>query len=226
MAAITLPKTTSRVSQHTSRKVNERILQETQKNVERFCGSDRETLARRLDELDREWDIERAIQTGAAGQILLGLALGSSVDRRWYSWSGLVAGFLLLQALHGWAPPVPILRRLGFRTQAEIEEERDALRLLRGDFTPTANARAALAQARLSSGPGVTGPILAIQSSGCTSSQRTAPARGRIPVALFGGCRCAFSGNDYCIERIYLKLVDFSLPNFLHLGPMASTQLS
>jgi len=157
MEAITLPKTTSRVSQHTSRKINERIFQETQKNVERLCGADRKTLTLRLDELDREWDIERAIQTGAAGQILLGLALGTLVDRRWYAWSGLIAGFLLLQALHGWAPPVPILRRLGFRTQTEIEEERDALRLLRGDFTPTDDPREALAQSRLTSEPAVSG---------------------------------------------------------------------
>ena len=157
MAAITLPKTTSRVTQHTSRKINERIFSETQKNVERLCGTDRETLTRRLDELDREWDIERAIQTGAAGHVLLGLALGTWVDRRWYAWSGIVGGFLLLQALHGWAPPVPILRRLGFRSQTEIEEERDALRILRGDFTPTDDPREALAQARLSSGPSISG---------------------------------------------------------------------
>jgi len=157
MAAITLPKTTSRVSQFTARKVNERILTETQKNVERLCGTDRETITRRLDELDREWDFERAIETGASAQVLLGLALGTFVDRRWYTWSGVVTGFLLLHALHGWAPPLPILRRLGFRTQAEIEEERDALRILRGDFTKTDNPREAMAQARLSSAPSVTG---------------------------------------------------------------------
>lgn len=157
MAAITLPKTTSRVTQHTSRKINERIFHETQKNVERFCGTNRETLTRRLDELDREWDIERAIQTGASGHILLGLALGTFVDRRWYAWSATVGFFLLAQALFGWAPPIPILRRLGFRTQSEIEEERDALRVLRGDFKTTDDPREALAQARLSSGPGVSG---------------------------------------------------------------------
>ena len=150
MAAITLPKTTSRVSQCTSRKINERIFSETQHSVERFCGTDQETLARRLDELDREWDFERTIQTGASMQILLGLALGTFLDRRWYAWSGIVAGFLLMHALLGWAPPLPILRRLGFRTQAEIEEERDALRILRGDFTTTKDPREALAQARLS----------------------------------------------------------------------------
>lgn len=157
MALFTLPKTTSRVSQWTSRKVNERIFSEAQQNVEKLCGSDRETLTRRLDELDREWDFERAIQTGASAQILLGLLLGMFVHRRWYAWSGIVAGFLMMHALEGWAPPLPILRRLGFRTQTEIEEERDALRLLRGDFTPTSNPREALAQARLSEGPSVSG---------------------------------------------------------------------
>ncbi|MEI6561946.1 MAG: hypothetical protein WCO68_07680 [Verrucomicrobiota bacterium] len=157
MAAITLPKTTSRVSQCTSRKINERIFSETQHNVERFCGTDQETLAKRLDELDREWDFERAIQTGAAMQVLLGLALGTFLDRRWYAWSGIIAGFLLMHALLGWAPPLPILRRLGFRTQAEIEEERDALRILRGDFTSTDDPRQALAQARLSSDGAVSG---------------------------------------------------------------------
>ena len=157
MAAITLPKTTSRVSQCTSRKVNERIFSETQKSVERFCGTNQETLARRLDELDREWDFERAIQTGASMQILLGLALGTFLNRRWYAWSGIVGGFLLMHALLGWAPPLPVLRRLGFRTQAEIEEERDALRILRGDYTPTNDPRQALAQARLSSDGSVSG---------------------------------------------------------------------
>lgn len=161
MAAITLPKTTSRVTQNTSRRLNQRITAQTQRNVERFCGTDKETLAFRLDELDREWDFERAIQTGAASQILLGLALGTLVDRRWYAWSGVVAGFLLLHALQGWAPPLPILRRLGFRTQAEIEEERDALRLLRGDFKPTDDPREAMAQARLSGDQTVSGADLA-----------------------------------------------------------------
>ena len=157
MAAITLPKTTSRVSQCTSRKVNQRIMGETQKNVERLCGTDSETLSRRLDELDREWDFERTIQTGASMQILLGIALGTFVNRHWYAWSGVVAGFLLMHALLGWAPPLPILRRLGFRTEAEIDEERNALCILRGDFTPTSDPRAAMAQARLSGDPSVTG---------------------------------------------------------------------
>ena len=35
--------------------------------------------------------------------------------------------FLLMHALIGWCPPVVALRRLGFRTRAEIDAERSAL---------------------------------------------------------------------------------------------------
>jgi hypothetical protein len=42
---------------------------------------------------------------------------------------------LLLHAVQGWCPPVPLFRRLGFRTSAEIHQERYALKALRGDFS-------------------------------------------------------------------------------------------
>ncbi len=47
---------------------------------------------------------------------------------------GLVTGFFFQHALQGWCPPLPILRRMGFRTSADINEERNALKALRGDF--------------------------------------------------------------------------------------------
>jgi hypothetical protein len=46
----------------------------------------------------------------------------------------LASGFLLQHALQGWCPPVSLFRRLGVRTSAEIEQERYALKALRGDF--------------------------------------------------------------------------------------------
>jgi hypothetical protein len=45
-----------------------------------------------------------------------------------------VTAFLLQHALQGWCPPVPVFRRLGVRTTAEIDRERYALKALRGDF--------------------------------------------------------------------------------------------
>ena len=62
--------------------------------------------------------------------------------------SALVTLFLFQHAIQGWCPPVPILRRLGFRTSYEIEEERVALKVLRGDFNEVTHAENA-AQAAL-----------------------------------------------------------------------------
>ena len=65
---------------------------------------------------------------------LAGLALGLAVDRRFLALTGVASALLLQQALQGWCPPQPLLRRLGLRTAAEIHEEIIALRILRGDF--------------------------------------------------------------------------------------------
>ena len=60
--------------------------------------------------------------------------MGAIVSRKWFALPGVVAGFLLQHALQGWCPPLPIFRRLGVRTQSEIDHERYALKALRGDF--------------------------------------------------------------------------------------------
>ncbi len=88
----------------------------------------------RLRELDREWDIERALEANAATLALAGAGLALSSDRRWAALPLVVAAFLLQHAVQGWCPPLPVLRRLGFRTVREIESERMALKALRGDF--------------------------------------------------------------------------------------------
>src|SRR5436305_9694744 len=129
-----LPSTTERVPQHTPARYNEAIRRQTEANVARFADADPETIDRRLAELDREWDIERTLEANAAGVSLAGLALGALVDRRLFLLPALVAGFLLQHAVQGWCPPVPLFRRLGFRTAAEIDEERYAPTPLHADF--------------------------------------------------------------------------------------------
>ena len=107
----------------------------------------------RLRELKQEWDIERAIEANASALALTGTALGATQDRRWLILPVLVTAFLFQHAIQGWCPPVPILRRLGFRTAHEIEQERTALMALRGDFDQIAGAQdkpgAALAEVEL-----------------------------------------------------------------------------
>lgn len=39
-----------------------------------------------------------------------------------------------MHALQGWCPPLPVFRCYGFRTAAEIDYERYALKAIRGDF--------------------------------------------------------------------------------------------
>ena len=57
---------------------------------------------------------------------------------RWFLLPAAVSGFLLQHAVQGWCPPIPVLRRLGFRTSFEIEQERQALKLIRGDYKSVA----------------------------------------------------------------------------------------
>lgn len=128
-----LPKTIDRVPRHTAEDVNEKISAESAERVA-SCGHDTEAIARRLDALDREWDIERTLEANAATASLVGVVLGATVDRRFYALTAVVGAFLLQHALQGWCPPLPVFRRIGFRTQSEIDEERYALKAIRGDF--------------------------------------------------------------------------------------------
>ena len=57
---------------------------------------------------------------------LIGLGLGTLVDRRFLLLPAAVAGFLLQHALQGWCPPLPLFRSLGVRTAGEIDEERSS----------------------------------------------------------------------------------------------------
>src|SRR5690606_16646712 len=96
-----------------------------------------EEIDRRLKELDREWDIERALEANAAALAFTGILLGARTDRRWFLLPAAVTAFLFQHAVQGWCPPLPILRRFGFRTASEINKERYALKVLKGDFKDT-----------------------------------------------------------------------------------------
>jgi hypothetical protein len=129
-----IPPSAERVPQHTEEEINARIQRQTEANVAYYATRDRRLLDIRLQELDREWDIERVLEANAATVSLIGLSLSRFVNRRWVFLPMAVAAFLLQHAVQGWCPPVTLFRRLGVRTQREIDEERYALKVLRGDF--------------------------------------------------------------------------------------------
>jgi hypothetical protein len=127
--------TADRVPSNTDEEINRRILQETAARVRALAAHPRR-IDRRLRELDEEWDIERVLQANAAALTFTGTVLGATGSKRWLAIPALVGAFLFQHAVQGWCPPIPILRRLGFRTAREIAEERVALKALRGDFGP------------------------------------------------------------------------------------------
>jgi len=123
-----------RVRANTATEVNWRIDQRIEENVRLYSDKPPEEIARRIWELEHEWDIERVLETMAASFSLTGIALSVTVDRRWIMLPGLVLSFLLLHGLQGWCPPVPVLRRLRVRTREEIDRELYALKALIGNF--------------------------------------------------------------------------------------------
>jgi sirohydrochlorin ferrochelatase len=92
-------------------------------------------LTRRIAELDSEWPFDRVLETEASLMGLVGLTLGVAVDKRLLVLPATVAAMLLLHATHGWYPLLPLFRRLGVRTQDEIDRERYGVKAIRGDFS-------------------------------------------------------------------------------------------
>lgn len=121
-----LPNTNERVAINTSEKVNSDIQMYIQNSIY-FYRRNPQLIEQRLEELDKEWDIERVLETNAASLIVASSALGFVASKKFFLIPFVVGTFLLQHALQGWCPPLPILRRLGYRTTSEIQEERDAL---------------------------------------------------------------------------------------------------
>jgi sirohydrochlorin ferrochelatase len=138
---------TDRVRANTWVPVNDRLDIETQFRIrEAAASASTETLTRRLTQLDYEWDFDRTLETEASLMGLLGLALGVSVNKRFLVVPAFVSAMLVVHATHGWYPLLPLFRRIGVRTQDEIDRERYGLKAIRGDFTALPPAGSAAAE--------------------------------------------------------------------------------
>ena len=129
-----------RVQASTSTDTNREIREDARHTVLAHAHKSRQEISTRLHALETEWDVERLLETNASVLALMGVVLGLSVNRRFFAIPCVVLPFLLQHALQGWCPPLPILRRLGVRTRAEIDREKFALKALRGDFVPAGTA--------------------------------------------------------------------------------------
>jgi hypothetical protein len=123
-----------RVRHHTAAAVVRCIDDETREQLEQYEAADAKSIATRLEALDRQWDTDRAIGLEASTMGLVGVALATLVRREFLAVPAMVGAGLVLHALTGRYPLMPVFRRLGLRTSREIARERYALKALRGDF--------------------------------------------------------------------------------------------
>jgi hypothetical protein len=116
-----------RVRGSSTGKSNRKIDARTQENIDHYSSLSREEIVQRIFRLNKEWDTERSLQLLSASNVLTGLILGLTVNRKWLLLSGISAAFLVQHSLQGWCPPLPLLRKFGIRTANEINEEKNAL---------------------------------------------------------------------------------------------------
>lgn len=145
-----IPDTATRASSHSPSEVNAWIREEMNARLQALENNDRDALIdQRLHELEREWDVERSLQSNFAIVSLVALALTAG-NKRWSALALAVPAFMIQHALQGWCPPLSVLRRFGFRTAREISDERFALKAMRGDFDEAVHSRNAQAIAKAS----------------------------------------------------------------------------
>ena len=113
--------------------INQKIDSQIEERIRHYASQPRDVISARIEELDQEKDIERYLETNAAAIALGGIVLGL-VRKKWLLLSATVLGFMLQHAIKGWCPPIPLLRKMGIRTRREIDREKYALKILRGDF--------------------------------------------------------------------------------------------
>lgn len=123
-----------RVRANTPLEINEAIESEIAATVRFYTGKTDYEISKRIEDLDKEWDIERYLEANAAIFSFTGTILGLKKNGKWFILTILVSIFLFQHAVQGWCPPVSLFRRFFIRTRKEIEAEKYSLRALRGDF--------------------------------------------------------------------------------------------
>lgn len=123
-----------RVRRQTAAAVTAAVDEKTRRHIRLYGVQSRRTIDKRIAEVERERDIEEVLETNASILALSGAILGTTVHKGFFLLTGAVLAFLTQHATTGWCPPVPVFRRVGVRTRGEIDQEKFALKALRGDF--------------------------------------------------------------------------------------------
>ena len=159
--------------------INAAIDRETLARLEEFKNASPEKFQERIDELAWEYDVACAQSIAFAGLGLFGLAL-SRFHKGFLAIPVIANAALLYQNLPVPSPITPAFRMLGFRSRTEIERERHALKMLRGDYQ------------RAEDDPSAKGAMTSAQSEGKANE----PARGKKSRKKMGGATATISENE------------------------------
>ena len=130
-----------RVKEATPSSINQKIENDTWNRVGRYTNKSSPEISARINELNKEWDIERYLGVNMSTLALTGLAVAAlTKNKHWNILPAVVLAFFFQHSVQGWCPPLPILRHFKKRTSKEIEEEKYALKLMRGDFDDVTSA--------------------------------------------------------------------------------------
>jgi hypothetical protein len=100
-----------------------------------LADAGRPAITERLEEIEREWSAGRMTKATIGVGIVAGLALTALTMNSWWLILPTLGGLLLLQYLFtrsSWLGAT--FREMGYRSGAEIDQEKFALKALRGDF--------------------------------------------------------------------------------------------
>ncbi|MEX0779335.1 MAG: hypothetical protein WD037_06355 [Balneolales bacterium] len=131
--------TIDRVRSNTEAEINEDIDLKSEALIHVYTNQENWKISERIEELEGEWDVERWLETNASVLAFAGLMFGATYKKRWLVLPGVVLPFLFQHAVQGWCSPIAFFRKLGVRTRKEIEREKYALKILRGDFEDIRN---------------------------------------------------------------------------------------
>lgn len=125
-----------RVKKATPHSINAKIERDTWRRIVSYENKSDEDISARIKQLEKEWDIERYLGVNMSTIAISGLAAAALTgNKKWNLVPAVVLAFFFQHSVQGWCPPLPILRMLKIRTSKEIEEEKYALKILRGDFS-------------------------------------------------------------------------------------------
>lgn len=128
-----MDQTEDRVRRMSPKKANKEIDEVTLKSIAVYKSNPHE-IGKRIHELNDEYDLDRAVVLNFVIVGGAGLALGAFLNIWWLLLPGIQIPFLAYHMIKGWCPPAPVFRLLKYRTRQEIEKEKYALKLIRGDF--------------------------------------------------------------------------------------------